>query len=162
MTNGLRAAVIVLGWLCSVPRPLAAQPVAPASPPTVPSDRAVPSGRAVQSDDAVRFDVDAPAAESFGAYHFFVDAATQAPNRGVIPYRLNTPHFADYAQLHRFLWLPAGKSVLCRDGAALEFPVGAVLILTVGYLAEQFSHFTVSICATGPAAVVVKLIVEMP
>lgn len=129
MTNGLGMAAIVLSCLCAVPSPLAAQTVAPAT-------SAVDADPAVRVAPAVQFDVDAPAAESFAEYHFFLDAATQTPNRGVIPYRLNTPHFADYAQLHRFFWLPAGASVLCRDGAALEFPVGAVLILSVGYLAD--------------------------
>ena len=84
----------------------------------------------------VEFDVDAPPAHVLGEHHFFIDAARQVPNRRVVPYELNTPHFADYARLHRFVWLPAGERIHSDDGGALEFPVGAVLIITVGYLED--------------------------
>ena len=85
---------------------------------------------------AVDFDVDAPPARHLSQHHFFVDAAHQIPNRRVVPYDLNTPHFADYAQLHRFIWLPEHESVRCDGGDKFVFPIGTVLILTVGYLED--------------------------
>ncbi len=83
---------------------------------------------------AVDFDVEAPPAQHLSQHYFFVDAAHQIPNRRVLPYDLNTPHFADYAQLHRFVWLPEHKRIRCEGEDKLVFPVGTVLILTVGYL----------------------------
>jgi uncharacterized repeat protein (TIGR03806 family) len=67
-------------------------------------------------------------------YHFFLDTKRQIPNARVIPYELNTPHFADYAHLRRFLWVPEGAGIVYRDNGELEFPTGAVLILSIGYL----------------------------
>jgi len=73
-------------------------------------------------------------AEHLGNYHFFLDTKNQIPNERVVPYDLNTPHFADYARLHRFLWLPQEASVRYHEEGELEYPVGAVLIISVGYL----------------------------
>ncbi len=73
-------------------------------------------------------------ATSLNDYHFFLDTKHQIPNARVIPYDLNTPHFADYAHLRRFLWLPEGTSITYHDTDDLEFPLGAVLLLTIGYL----------------------------
>ncbi|MCA9229898.1 MAG: hypothetical protein KDA57_04550 [Planctomycetales bacterium] len=67
-------------------------------------------------------------------YHFFQDGRRQIPNTRVIPYELNTPHFADYARLQRFLWLPLNSSIAYHESGDLEYPLGAVLILTVSYL----------------------------
>ena len=72
-------------------------------------------------------------AEFISAYHFFKDPKRQMPNDRVIPYDLNTPHFADYANLHRFIWLPAGESIIYHAPDTLEFPISAVVIITIGY-----------------------------
>jgi uncharacterized repeat protein (TIGR03806 family) len=82
---------------------------------------------------AVAIDPEAELAESISAYRLFRDARKQVPNDGVVPYDLNTPHFADYATLHRFVWMPPGRSCQYGPQGELEFPVGAAIILTVGY-----------------------------
>jgi len=79
------------------------------------------------------FDPASEPAEKLGEYHFFLDAKKQIPNVRVVPYDLNTPHFADYAHLRRFLWLPQNASIAYRGGGEFEYPVGAVLIISVGY-----------------------------
>ena len=81
-----------------------------------------------------KLDPASPPAGKLSDYHFFLDAQKQLPNERVIPYGLNTPHFADYANLRRFLWLPEHTSIKYLDGGELEYPIGAVLIITVGYL----------------------------
>ena len=84
-------------------------------------------GRPVSIDHA------ADPARLISTYNLFRDFLHQIPNEGVVPYDLNTPHFADYATLHRFLWIPKGSSCEYQPNGDLEYPVGATIILTVGY-----------------------------
>ncbi len=72
--------------------------------------------------------------ESLNAYHLFKDAQEQIPNEGVVPYDLNTPHFADYATLYRFAWVPKGAAIAYHDTEEFEYPIGAAVVLTVAYL----------------------------
>ncbi|MCA9074743.1 MAG: hypothetical protein KDA93_06905 [Planctomycetaceae bacterium] len=81
----------------------------------------------------VHIDVEAEPAELLSTYNLFRDAKRQIPNEGVIPYDLNTPHFADYAALHRFVWMPDGSSCEYGPEGEIEFPVGSVLVITMGY-----------------------------
>jgi len=67
-------------------------------------------------------------------YNLFKDSAAQTPNDGVVPYDLNTPHFADYATLHRFVWVPEGTAIRYSDTDIFEYPIGAAVVLTVSYL----------------------------
>ncbi len=78
-------------------------------------------------------DYNADPADLLSTYNLFKDPRNQIPNDGVIPYDLNTPHFADYATLHRFVWMPKGSSCQYGPHGDLEFPTGATIILTVGY-----------------------------
>ena len=73
-------------------------------------------------------------AKTIAEYNLFKDSKHQIPNDGVIPYTVNTPHFADYAELHRFLLLPPETSITYRADHTLDYPQGTVVILTVGYL----------------------------
>lgn len=70
-------------------------------------------------------------------YNLFRDARRQIPNEGVIPYELSTPHFADYATLHRFVWIPKGQSCQYGPQGELHYPLGSAIILTVGYLDDM-------------------------
>ena len=80
---------------------------------------------------------DANMAGTLSTYGLFRDPRRQIPNDGVIPYELNTPHFADYARLHRFVWIPKGKSCKYGPGGILEYPIGSAIILTIGYLNDM-------------------------
>lgn len=78
--------------------------------------------------------------EKLSEWGFFVgNLAEQKPVDGVIPYRLNTPLFSDYAEKLRFVRLPAGESVPYNAGDVLAFPVGTVLIKTF-YFPDDFRH----------------------
>jgi uncharacterized repeat protein (TIGR03806 family) len=81
----------------------------------------------------VHIDVSEGAPPFVSAYHLFKDARRQIPNDGLVPYELNTPHFADYATLHRFVWLPPGKSIVYQEDDTLAYPRGAAIILTLGF-----------------------------
>jgi uncharacterized repeat protein (TIGR03806 family) len=81
----------------------------------------------------VHIDVSGGPAPALGAYNLFKDIRRQIPNDGVLPYDINTPHFADYATLHRFLWLPEGTAIAYLPDGALEYPLGAAVILSVAY-----------------------------
>jgi len=84
----------------------------------------------------VDIDVEADPAQFLSSYNLFQDAKRQIPNEGVIPYDLNTPHFADYATLHRFVWMPEGRSCQYGPHGEIEFPVGSVLVITMGYQSD--------------------------
>lgn len=92
--------------------------------------------QAVGGVGPVSVDLDAIPARNLSEYNFFADGTRQIPNEGVLPYDLNTPLYTDYANKHRFVWLPDGTSATYTDTGAFEFPVGAVLIKTFGYLQD--------------------------
>ena len=67
-------------------------------------------------------------------YAFFsgnLSALTPASN--VFPYEVNAPLFSDYAEKARFVFLPAGQSMIYDAEKAFEFPTGAVLIKNFFY-----------------------------
>lgn len=66
-------------------------------------------------------------------FGFFADLAAGTPAARVTPYELNTPLFSDYAEKHRFLYLPAGTHADYEPERVLDLPVGAALIKTFGY-----------------------------
>lgn len=67
-------------------------------------------------------------------YGFFEgNLADQNPIEGVIPYKLNTPLFSDYASKLRFVKLPDGETVDYNDSMVLDFPVGTTIIKTFYY-----------------------------
>ena len=54
----------------------------------------------------------------------------QQPARDVLPYKLNTPLFSDYAEKLRFVKIPEGSNVSYNDTAVFDFPKGTILIKT--------------------------------
>ncbi len=64
-------------------------------------------------------------------YGFFVgNPAEQKPAAGVVPYRLNTSLFSDYAEKLRFVKLPDGKAAQYDPNEVMDFPVGTTIIKT--------------------------------
>jgi uncharacterized repeat protein (TIGR03806 family) len=59
------------------------------------------------------------------------------PNHGVIPYDLNTPLFSDYANKHRFVWMPAGTSATYHEGDVFDFPTGTIISKTFTFPDEK-------------------------
>ncbi|MBI2423140.1 MAG: hypothetical protein HYV27_09950 [Candidatus Hydrogenedentes bacterium] len=82
----------------------------------------------------VHVDPTAPPARAISEYHLFKDAARQIPNDGVVPYELNTPLFSDYAEKHRFIWMPEGASATYTPEGPFDFPVGTAIVKTFGFL----------------------------
>ncbi|MEZ0610362.1 SO2930 family diheme c-type cytochrome [Fibrella sp. WM1] len=69
--------------------------------------------------------------QNLSEYGFFVgNLADQQPAEGVVPYRLNTPLFSDYAEKLRFVKLPAGLSARYDAREVMDFPVGTTIIKT--------------------------------
>jgi parallel beta-helix repeat protein len=80
------------------------------------------------------FDPDDTACNLLSSYRFFRgDGSTQEPNEGVTPYDLNTALFSDYADKHRFVYLPPGTSASYDPNGSFEFPVGSVVIKTFAF-----------------------------
>jgi len=84
----------------------------------------------------VTIDPEAPPAKSISAYNLFSDPARQIPSEGLLPYDLNTPLYSDYATKHRFVWLPPGTQAAYDPEGPFDFPVGAVLVKTFGFLKD--------------------------
>lgn len=72
---------------------------------------------------------DAPAPK-LSDYRLFRDAAARQPNGRVLAYALNTPLFSDYADKHRYLFVPTGQSASYRADGVMDFPVGTALVKT--------------------------------
>lgn len=72
--------------------------------------------------------------EKLSEYNLFRgNMADQQPAEGVLPYRLNTPLFSDYAEKLRFVKVPAGQTVAYNADSVLQFPVGTILAKTFYY-----------------------------
>ncbi len=80
--------------------------------------------------------------EKLSEWNFFTgNPADQQPSAGVLPYRLNTSLFSDYAEKLRFVKLPVGQPVPYNADEVLDFPVGTVLIKTF-YFPHDFRDLT--------------------
>ena len=55
------------------------------------------------------------------------------PNKGVVPYDLNTPLFSDYASKYRTIWMPAGTAASYNNEDVFDFPVGTVITKTFAF-----------------------------
>ncbi len=62
------------------------------------------------------------------------------PNKGVVPYDLNTPLFSDYSHKYRFVWMPEGSSAIYHEEEPFEFPVGAILAKSFAYPVEGIAE----------------------
>ena len=82
-------------------------------------------------NDAAITGTDYPA--TLAAYGFFADLPARTPAPRVMPYRLNTPLFSDYAEKQRYLYVPAGLKARYDAQAVLDLPVGSAFIKTFGY-----------------------------
>ncbi len=70
---------------------------------------------------------------TLGEWHLFNDIAQQQPAKGLLEYDVNAILFADYAQKHRFLYMPDGAKIGWKDTDRWDLPVGAILVKTFYY-----------------------------
>lgn len=76
-------------------------------------------------------------------YGLFTDLKALTPADGVLPYDLGTPLFTDYAEKHRMVYIPAGKSAKANGTDTLEFPIGTALVKSFGYQALDGAGYQV-------------------
>jgi uncharacterized repeat protein (TIGR03806 family) len=75
-----------------------------------------------------------PFPHKLSEWHLFTsNSPALVPNRGVVPYDLNTPLFSDYAEKYRFVWMPAGTAAEYSNEGPFDFPVGTVLAKTFAF-----------------------------
>ena len=60
----------------------------------------------------------------FDDYEFFTDAVAQIPMENVLPYVLHSALFSDYADKHRFVYVPKGKKAKFIPNQVYDFPIG--------------------------------------
>lgn len=80
-----------------------------------------------------------PFPETLSKWRLFLpDAgAPLKPNKGVVPYDLNTPLFSDYASKHRFIWMPEGASATYNGEDVFEFPEGTIISKSFAFPDEK-------------------------
>lgn len=79
----------------------------------------------------------APAGEPhqrLSEWHLFSNVGKQAPAQRVEPYEVSSPLWSDATHKRRFLFLPDGAVIGYRDSDLWQFPVGAILVKSFGYL----------------------------
>lgn len=116
---------------------------------------ATASGCGLFGGGGVRSFVAEPYPEKLSEWRLFAPGGASErlkPNKGVIPYDINTPLFSDHASKYRFVWMPAGRSAVYREDDVFDFPVGTVL-------AKSFA-FPVDGAAGGEKLIETRLLVR--
>ena len=80
----------------------------------------------------VMLDFNSSPYKTLSEYNFFEGKmADLKPVYGVLPYKIKSGLFIDYAKAKTFVWMPKGsKAKYVNDHSVLDFPDGAVLITT--------------------------------
>lgn len=115
------------------PGPVPTPSAMPVQAPAVPVESSASDSPGQDDDFEFETADETPAPQSLSEFNFFRDMAGQVPRDDVVPYGLNTEHFADYARVRRFVRVPAGAHVQYDEDAALDFPVGTVFLQTFSY-----------------------------
>jgi uncharacterized repeat protein (TIGR03806 family) len=75
--------------------------------------------------------------ETLSSYQFFKgELKNLEPSENVIPYKLNSPLFSDYAYKKRFIKFPKGTFASYHPTDVLQFPEGTILIKNFYYPAD--------------------------
>jgi uncharacterized repeat protein (TIGR03806 family) len=88
---------------------------------------------AVQPLHAQEFTWSGTFERQLSAYRIFEDPARQVPAPGFVLYDVITPLFTDYADKHRFVYIPEGRSMNYDPDQAFAMPAGSVLVKTFSY-----------------------------
>jgi len=70
-----------------------------------------------------------PKLSAFGLFR----SGTSEPLSALLPYSLHTPLFSDYAEKHRAIWMPEGKTAPIGADGVPDFPVGTVIVKSFGW-----------------------------
>jgi uncharacterized repeat protein (TIGR03806 family) len=91
-------------------------------------------------DDAViAAETNPPLLSAFG----FFDGSADRPSSLLIPYTLATPLFSDYAEKHRYIYLPPGTRMQANGDGLIDFPLGSALIKSFGYRQADGGYRTI-------------------
>ena len=75
-----------------------------------------------------------PFPKKLSAWRLFTGTgAALKPNRGVVPYDLNTTLFSDYAVKRRYVWMPPGQAAVYNVSETFAFPKGTILVKSFSY-----------------------------
>lgn len=98
-------------------------------------DKPITPEPAAPADTSVNVKLSEVPYQKLSDYRFFTgQLQDQNPNSNVLPYKLASSLFTDYALKKRFVWMPAGESATyTADDKILDFPTGAALIKTFYY-----------------------------
>ncbi len=88
-------------------------------------------------EGSIRFPSEAPFAQLSDYGLFAGNMSELVPAEGLIPYDLNTPLFTDYADKHRFVYVPAGQRIPYDTSSTLDLPVGSILVKNFSYTAPE-------------------------
>jgi len=83
--------------------------------------------------NSVRMEWEGRFERNLSVYNLFADASAQTPNDGMHPFAIITPLFSDYADKHRFVYLPRGATMSYTPDGPLHLPAGAALVKTFSY-----------------------------
>jgi uncharacterized repeat protein (TIGR03806 family) len=83
--------------------------------------------------DGPAIDLEGPFCKHLSSYRLFDDIKSQAAAPALFAYDLNTALFSDYAQKHRWLYLPDGAVAGWQDADPLDLPVGTVIVKTFAF-----------------------------
>jgi uncharacterized repeat protein (TIGR03806 family) len=75
--------------------------------------------------------------DMLSGWNLFTDLPSLTPAARVVPYDMNSPLFTDYAEKHRFIYLPEGKQIGYAAEGAWQFPLGSILIKHFAYLENE-------------------------
>src|SRR5690242_6001785 len=82
----------------------------------------------------VRTRYSGPFPKKLSSWRLFTGAGPDLkPNRGVVPYDLNTTLFTDYATKRRYVWMPPGQAAVYKPDETFGFPRGTILVKTFSY-----------------------------
>lgn len=83
------------------------------------------------SGSGVRSFIAEPFPEKLSEWRLFLSG--MKPNKGVVPYDLNTPLFSDYASKYRTIWMPEGTAATYKNDEVFDFPVGTIISKTFAF-----------------------------
>jgi len=75
----------------------------------------------------------ADAPDTLEGWNLFDDVASMKPGPRTLPYDVIAPLFSDYAQKHRFVYLPEGETLGYHERDPWTLPAGTILIKTFSY-----------------------------
>lgn len=75
--------------------------------------------------------------KTLSEWGLFANMADKTPKAGLVRFVPISPLFTDYAVKERYFWLPEGTRIGYHPTRVWDFPVGAILVKSFGYPADE-------------------------